>query len=163
MAFRIRPAVPSDAAALAEMIVAISAEGDEPHHVMTAAEVLHDGFGTDPAFRALVAEAEEPAGLLGYALFYPIYSPEFAVRGLLMHGLYTRPAHRSQGIGRALIAGVARAALHGGFGFVYWTSDEYNPRAQKLYDAVSAKALTIREHFLAGPTLSALAGGRPAR
>ena len=157
MSFAIRSAVPGDAAALAEMIVAISAEYHEPHYPITAAEVLRDGFGSDPAFRALVADWLGREAV-GYALFYPMYWTELATRGLFLHDLYTRPAFRSRGIGKAMIAAVAAEAKASGREFVYWLSDEADARVRRLYDRVGAYGAKVRGHFLHGGALDLLAG-----
>ena len=156
MSFTIRPAVPGDAAALAEMIIAISAEFGEQHFPMTAAEILRDGFGPDPAYKALIADWAGQ-GQVGYTLFYPMYSPELAARGLLLHDLYTRPAFRSRGIGRAMIAAVAAEAAAGGKQFVYWLSDEADARVRRLYDRTGAENAKVRGHFLHGDALASLA------
>lgn len=44
---------------------------------------------------------------------------------------------RGRGVGRALIAGVARAAVERGAFRLYWTTKEDNTRARLLYDKVA--------------------------
>ena len=161
MSFTIRPAVTGDAAVLAEMIIAISAEFGEQHFPITATEVLRDGFGPDAAYKALVAEWQDQ-GPVGYALFYPMYSPELAARGLLLHDLYMRPAFRSRGIGRAMIAAVAAEARSTGRQFLYWLSDEADERVRRLYDRTGAESARVRGYFLHGGALASLAEEAPS-
>lgn len=72
------------------------------------ADLAKDGFGPDPKFRALIAEWDgQPAG---YALFFGYYST-WAGRGLFLEDLFVREQFRGRGIGKALLALVARIAV----------------------------------------------------
>ena len=54
-----------------------------------------------------------------------------------LQDLYTSPAARGRGIGRALILGVYEAARAGGARDVYWQTHETNAPARLLYDQVA--------------------------
>ena len=66
---------------------------------------------------------------VGYALFYPSYDTEHAARGLYLQDLYVVPEARRQGIGRALMAAVARACQADGGCYLFWNALERNARA----------------------------------
>ncbi len=75
MAVSIRPAVASDAEAVANMgrefVDYLRALGDAKAHSLTAEEYLRDGFGDDPAFTGLIAELD--GDTVGYLLYTPGY------------------------------------------------------------------------------------------
>ncbi|MHA6627865.1 N-acetyltransferase family protein [Pseudonocardia sichuanensis] len=84
---------------------------------------------------ALVAErAGELHGLAHY-LFHR--STTAIAPNCYLQDLFTSPAARGQGVGRALIAGVTERARAGGARGVYWHTHESNERARVLYDAVA--------------------------
>jgi GNAT superfamily N-acetyltransferase len=53
-----------------------------------------------------------------------------------LQDLYTAPAARGQGVGRALIKAVYAAADAAGCPNVYWLTQDHNEAARKLYDQV---------------------------
>jgi GNAT superfamily N-acetyltransferase len=57
-----------------------------------------------------------------------------------LQDLFTAPAARGQGAGRALIEAVADAARAAGAGRLYWLTHETNTNAMKLYDKVAARS-----------------------
>ena len=59
------------------------------------------------------------------------------LRGLT-HDLFTDPAHRGGGVGRALIEGVYAAARAAGSTRVYWQTHTTNAAGRLLYDKVAA-------------------------
>src|SRR5271165_6029223 len=71
--------------------------------VIEEADLVRDGFGTNPKFRALIAEwSGEPAG---YALFFGYYST-WVGPGLYLEDAFVRSQYRGKGIGMALLANV---------------------------------------------------------
>lgn len=55
-----------------------------------------------------------------------------------LEDLFTSPAARGQGVGRALIAAVASWAAEHGCSNVYWQTHETNATARRLYDSVAS-------------------------
>ena len=55
-----------------------------------------------------------------------------------LEDLFTAPAARGQGVGRALIEAVAAWATERGCGRVYWHTQESNATARRLYDQVAS-------------------------
>lgn len=54
-----------------------------------------------------------------------------------LQDLYADPEVRGQGIGRALIEAVYKAADENGTPSVYWTTQEFNQTARQLYDRIA--------------------------
>lgn len=56
-----------------------------------------------------------------------------------LQDLFTAPAARGRGVGRALIEAVYDAARSAGAGRVYWMTHETNRTAMRLYDQVAER------------------------
>jgi GNAT superfamily N-acetyltransferase len=153
---QIRPATVRDAPLLADMIRELAEFEREPDSVSIRAEDLaRDGFGSNPRFRALVAEwSGDPAG---YAVFFGYYST-WVGRGLFLEDLFVREAFRNRGIGKALLAAVARIAVEEGCYGIQWEVLDWNDPAIEFYKALGA---TFRDGWrpvlLSGPQLKLLA------
>jgi len=103
--------------------------------VIKEADLLKDGFGPNPRFRALIAEWEgQPAG---YALFFDYYSP-WAGRGLFLEDLLVREQFRKNGIGKALLASVARIAQQDNCYGIHWEVLDWNETAIEFYKSLGA-------------------------
>ena len=99
-------------------------------------DLARDGFGEHPRFRALVGEWEgKPAG---YALFFDYFST-WVGRGLFLEDLFVREKFRRQGIGKALLAEVARIAVNEHCYGIHWEVLDWNEKAIALYKALGAE------------------------
>lgn len=98
-------------------------------------DLARDGFGEHPRFRALIAEWEgQPAG---YAFFFGYYST-WTGRGLFLEDLFVREAFRRRGIGKALLAAVARIAVDEHCYGIHWEVLNWNAPAIELYTELGA-------------------------
>ena len=88
----------------------------------------------EPVF-GLVAEAE--GGLLGLTHYLFHRSTTRIELTCYLQDLFTAPAARGRGIGRALIEGVYLRARQAGIRRVYWQTQESNAVARLLYDRVA--------------------------
>jgi GNAT superfamily N-acetyltransferase len=115
---RIRKATIEDAPLILAFIKELAAFENEPDAVRNSeAAIRAQGFGADPAFEVLIAEAEGPDGLAqpaGMALFYHTYSTWTGRRGLYVDDLFVRAPFRGTGVGRALLQAAARVAIERG-------------------------------------------------
>src|ERR1700727_1916540 len=95
----IRNAVAGDAALISELICELAEFEKASDKVRTTTtDIARDGFGTNPQFRALIAECEgQPAGL---ALFFSYYST-WRGAGFYLEDLFVRTDYRGHGIGTA--------------------------------------------------------------
>ena len=153
---RIRPATIHDAALLRTMIRQLAEYEQELHWVTIQEEdLVRDGFGEHPRFRALIGEWEgQPAG---YALFFDYFST-WVGRGLFLEDLFVREKFRRQGIGRALLAEVARLAVDEHCYGIHWEVLDWNEKAIGLYKALGAEFRDRwRPVLLAGEPLRRLA------
>jgi len=93
--------------------------------------------GYEP-MHALVAEAE--GSLLG--LVHYLYHRSTTALGpnCYLQDLYTLPAARGRGVGRALIEAVYEQARAAHCGRVYWQTQEGNATARRLYDQVAEQS-----------------------
>ena len=133
----IRPATREDCEALAAMIGALLSQ----HHTAVpdglASAQRRDGFGAAPRFETLIAERDGEA--LGMALCYPVYRPSLAGHGLLMEDLFVYAEARRRGIGRALMAALARLAKTRGCVYIEWLVEGGNRPAETFYAAAGAR------------------------
>jgi len=153
----IRPATPADVPTILRFIRELALYEREPEAVVaTEADLLRDGFGTVPRYRALIAELDgAPAG---FALCFTSYSTWRGHHGLRLEDLYVPPALRGLGIGRALLARVAKIAVAEGCPRVEWDVLDWNAPAIAVYERLGANVLTEwRIMRLSGDALTALA------
>jgi GNAT superfamily N-acetyltransferase len=135
----IRPATAEDAGLLRTMIRELADFERELNLVsITETDLVRDGFGADPKFRALIAEWNgEPAG---YAFFFPFYST-WQGRQLFLEDLFVRPQFRGQGIGKALLSYVANVAVRESCRAMRWEVLDWNKSAIELYKSLGARFL----------------------
>jgi GNAT superfamily N-acetyltransferase len=135
----IRPATIDDAELLRTLIRELAEFEHELNLcVIEAADLARDGFGPNPSFRALIADWDgQPAG---YALFFDCYST-WAGRRLFLEDLFVRERFRGRGIGKALLASVARIALQENCCGMQWEVLDWNEKAIELYKSLGAEIL----------------------
>ncbi len=154
---RIRAATPADIPVILRFIHELAEYEREPDAVLaTEADLLRDGFGAAPRFRCVVAEEDgTPAG---FALFFSSYSTWRGHHGIRLEDLYVTPAFRGKGIGRALLAHLARIAVDEGCPRLEWDVLAWNAPAIGFYEQIGAHTLTEwRIMRVADEALAALA------
>ena len=113
-------------------------------------------FGPDPAAEVLIGEVDgEPAG---FALFFHNFSTFLGKRGLYLEDLFVRPAFRGHGLGRHLMASLARIAVQRDCGRFEWSVLDWNELAVGFYRRIGATGMdgwTVQR--LEGEALHALA------
>jgi len=153
----IRPATKDDAALLTAMIREFAEFEHLEHEVNTTAEdLLRDGFGPQPKFRAVIAQWDgEP---VGYAVFFDFYSSFQGRAGLFLDDLFVRPAFRKHGIGKALLAHVAGIAWREKYFCMRWEVLDWNTPAIDFYKKIGAAFLEEwKPAILIGDALEAAA------
>ena len=81
--------------------------------------------------------AEEGGALLGLVHYIFHRSTTMVGPTCYLQDLFTTPASRGKGVGRALIKGVYEKAREGGAGRVYWLTHKTNTAGMALYDKVA--------------------------
>jgi GNAT superfamily N-acetyltransferase len=133
----IRPATIDDAALLRTLIRELAEfERELDLCVIEEAELVRDGFGPAPKFRALIAEWNGITA--GYALFFDFYST-WTGRGLFLEDLLVRDQFRSRGIGKELLAAVARIAVEENCYGLQWEVLDWNEKAIDFYKSLGAE------------------------
>jgi GNAT superfamily N-acetyltransferase len=136
-ALRIRPAIVADVPTILRLIRGLAEyERLLDECVATEAQLRDTLFGDRPQAEVVIAEWEgEPAG---FALFFHNYSTFLARRGLYLEDLFVLPAHRSRGIGKALLVHLARLAVARQCGRFEWSVLDWNAPAIGFYRALGA-------------------------
>lgn len=153
----IRPATINDAGLLAGMIRELAEyERELDQVVVTDEDLVRDGFGREPKFRAVIAEWDGQAA--GYALFFGFYSTWEGRAGLFLEDLFVRPQFRGLGIGKALLAHVAHVAHEEECFGLRWQVLDWNQAAIDFYKSIGATFLeNWRSVLLTDEPLHALA------
>ncbi len=136
----IRPATKDDAYLLKTLIHDL-AECDrlEAETIVTNEDVLRDGFGERPKFRALIAEWDRHVA--GYALFFEFYSSFQGRAGLFLEDIFVRPSLRKKGIGTELLAAVTKIARDEEDFCLRWEVLDWNKPAIEFYQNLNAEFL----------------------
>lgn len=132
-----RDDVPALAALIEEFARYMRELGDTTHFRFDAETLSRDGFGTDPAFRGLVAEVS--GGVVGFLLHHAGYDTDAACRLLFVVDLYVTESARARGIGAALMNAARTVAAAAGARQIVWTVDRRNTLARRFYERIGAR------------------------
>jgi GNAT superfamily N-acetyltransferase len=133
----IRPAAVHDVPLLHTMIRELAEFEKELDYVTIREEDLaRDGFGSTPKFRSLIAEWDGKTA--GYALVFAYYST-WSGPGLFLEDLFVRESFRGHGVGRALLAAVARIAVEEHCYGIHWEVLNWNQKAIDLYTVLGGE------------------------
>ena len=132
------------------------------HEVVATEEGLSAAlFGVDRIAYAVIAHVDGAAA--GFALYFFSFSTFLAKPGVYLEDLYVRPRWRRHGIGRRLMAFVAKVAVDRGCGRMEWSVLDWNELALGVYRGIGAQPQdqwTVQR--LTGEALVSLAGDSPA-
>jgi len=156
----VRTAKVEDVPVIRELISELAEYEKRLEEVLTTEAVIsRDGFGKHPEFSALIAEWGGTTA--GFALFFGHYST-WRGAGLYLEDLFVRPEHRGRGVGKALLAGVARVAKEQNRLFIRWVVLDWNQPAIAMYEKLGAEFLDEwRTALLAGESLKKLSEHLP--
>jgi GNAT superfamily N-acetyltransferase len=125
-AVEIRFATAADAPLLLALIRDLAAYEHAPDAVVaTEADLRRHGFGPQPHFEALLAFVAGRAA--GFALFVPNFSTWLGRPGLYLEDLYVCEWARRQGVGRRLMARLAKLAQARGWARLELSVLDWNP------------------------------------
>jgi len=118
-------------------------------------------FGPNAVAHGILAfVGDEPAG---FALYFFNFSTFLARPGLYLEDLFVKPVWRNRGIGRALLAELARIAIDRGCGRMEWSVLNWNELALRVYRGIGARPLSDWTVYrLTGESLTGLAATAPA-
>lgn len=160
MSLSIRPATPADAGLVLALIRELADYERLLHEVEAGeADLAAALFGPQPRVFCDIADWEgEP---VGFALWFYSFSTFRGRHGLYLEDLFVRPAGWGRGIGRALLAGLARRCREENLARLEWSVLDWNAPAIDFYRTLGAEPCAGWTRFrLDGPALSDL--GAPA-
>ena len=153
----IRPARPADVPVIYQLIRDLASyEKALPEVAGTEDDLGRALLADPPAVFAHVATHD--GAVVGFALWFLSYSTWTGRHGIYLEDLYVRPDMRRLGLGRALLAELARICVERGYPRLEWSVLDWNQPARDFYAALGAAEMdewTV--HRLAGPALRALA------
>ena len=159
---RIRSAARADVPLILAFIREL-AEYERLAHEVVATEALLDEqlFGAVP--RAEVVFAELDGVPVGFALYFHNYSTFTGRAGLYLEDLFVRPEARGAGVGRVLMAWLAKLAVERGCARFEWAVLDWNADAIAFYRSIGAVGMDAwRVQRLAGEALERLAASDAA-
>jgi GNAT superfamily N-acetyltransferase len=105
---------------------------------LTEEDVVRDGFGERPRFKVLLVEiGDEP---VGFALFFENYSTWEGRPGIYVEDLFLEERARGLGLGRELLAEIARIAETRGCLRIDLAVLDWNP-TREFYDRLGFEKL----------------------
>jgi diamine N-acetyltransferase len=157
----VRPAVRADVPLILSLIRELADYEREPHAVVAgAAEIEAALFAEAPKVFCDIAEWNgAPAG---FALWFYNFSTWRGRHGLYLEDLFVRPAFRANGIGRSLLALLARRCVEQRLDRMEWSVLAWNELALGVYRGVGAEVMEEwRTCRLSGEALGRLAAQAP--
>ena len=156
MTLRIREAEPADVPVIADLIRQLAKFEKLESEVVLTEELLRTGlFGARRYAEAVLAE--EDSNPIGFALFFHTFSTFLARPGIYLEDLFVLADHRGRGVGRALLAHLARLAVERDCGRLEWAVLNWNQEAIRFYERLGARPNSEWTVYrLAGEALSAL-------
>jgi GNAT superfamily N-acetyltransferase len=153
----IRPARPSDVAAIVAMIHELAAFERAPDEcTVTEAQITAALFGDDAVARCHIAEVDGEAAAM--ALWFRNFSTWDGVAGIHLEDLFVREQFRRRGLARALLATLAAECVRRGYSRLSWSVLDWNTDAIALYNDVGGRQMSEWIGYrVSGSALSALA------
>jgi len=155
----VRALLPADVARVFELLRGL-AEYEKLAEAVTgdAGQLGEALFGPGDRLHGLVAE--RAGRLVGYALYFPVFSSFRGRWRLWLEDLYVDPEARGSGAGVALMAELARLTLAGGYVSLDWEVLDWNRPALAFYEHLGAQrvAADLLRYRLDGPLLEQMSG-----
>jgi len=96
---------------------------------------------------------------VGFSTWFLNYSTFKGSHGIFIEDLFVRPAYRGRGVGKGLMASLARRCIENGYGRCDWAVLDWNAPAIAFYKSIGAEMNDDwRLCRLSGPALTKFAG-----
>jgi GNAT superfamily N-acetyltransferase len=160
MSLIIRRARPDEAGLVLSLVCEL-AEYEKLSHEVEATEQMIAAalFGPNP--RLFCDIAEWNGEVAGFAVWFVNFSTFSGRSGIYLEDLFVRPAQRGKGIGKSLLAHLARECVANGWSRLQWAVLDWNTPSIDFYKSLGAVMLdewTVCK--VSGAALSALAEGK---
>jgi GNAT superfamily N-acetyltransferase len=159
MSLAIRRARPDEAGLVLSLIREL-ADYEKLLHEFEATEAMIGSALFDSQPRLFCEIAEWNGEPVGFAVWFINFSTFSGRSGISLEDLFVRPAHRGKGIGKGLLAHLAKTCVANGWSRLQWSVLDWNTPSIEFYKSLGAslmKEWTICR--FAGPALMALAEG----
>ena len=153
----IAPAAESDVPVILSFIRKL-ADYEKLSHLVVANEdqIREHVFGVNPVAEVLLAHWDEEP--VGFALYFRNFSTFLGQAGIYLEDLFVEPAHRGNGIGKALLIRLAKIAVERGYGRLQWAVLDWNTPSIEFYRGLGAVPLDEWTGYcLSGGALTRLA------
>jgi len=135
---RIRRGTARDIPAIASLIRELAKyERLTPYLRISAKRLRAHGFGRWKYFEALICERSRQ--VVGYAIYYFVYSSFTCRPVLFIEDIFVLPAERGKGAGKALMIALARAATKAKCEQMEWLVLDWNAPSIKFYESLGAR------------------------
>ncbi|WP_428332682.1 N-acetyltransferase family protein [Novosphingobium sp.] len=136
----IRPAVPGDLPLIATLIRDLAKYEKLAHEVRFDEAVLGANlFGPQPHAEVVIGEVDGVAQ--GFALYFHNFSTFEGRPGIYLEDLYVRPEARGAGLGKALLAYLAKLAIDRDCARLQWSVLDWNAPSIGFYESLGAVPL----------------------
>ena len=140
MTVRIERAAPRDVPLILQLIRKLAEYEKMLDRMVSTEQDLSDAlFGPRPVAETLLAYVDHQA--VGFALYFETFSTFRGRRGIYLEDLFVEPQHRGAGIGKRLLAEVAKVARERGgpeYGWMQWLVLDWNAPAIEFYRRLGA-------------------------
>ena len=137
MTFVIRRAEPKDVPAILRLIRKLADYERLLEHVEIDDERVRESFFAEsPKAFCDIAEIEGKA--VGYAIWFYSYSTFTGRHGIYLEDIYVEPEHRGAGIGKALLAALAKRCVDEKLTRLEWSVLDWNEPSIGFYRALGA-------------------------
>ena len=153
MAFQVRSASPADVTQMHSMIIEFAEFEKAVDEVIATEEQLERALfggtsfstleantphGSPALFAHVIDDPENPGQLAGMAIWFLNYSTWQGEHGIYLEDLYVRPKYRGKGLGKALLAHLAKICVERGYTRFQWWVLTWNQTAIDVYKGIGA-------------------------
>ena len=157
MSLAIRSACPGDSALIFRLVRELADYEKLSGEVTATEDQIADAlFAPEPRLFCNIAEWNgEPAG---FAVWFLNFSTFRGRHGIYLEDIFVRPACRRRGVGKALLAQLAKTCIDRGYARFEWAVLDWNAPAIEFYRSLGADVLgDWRICRVSGPALHGLA------
>ncbi len=133
-------ALPIDIPVILAFINELAAYEKLADQVTASEAILHENIFVKRAAEVIFAE-DADGTKLGFAIFYQNFSTFIGKPGIYLEDLFVKPEARGRGIGKMLLAYLAKLTNDLGFARLDWAVLDWNEPALKFYNSIGAKPL----------------------
>lgn len=140
MTLAIRPAAPADLPLIAQFIRDLADYEKLAHEVRFDEATLGEKlFGARPYAEVVIGEIDDAPQ--GFALFFHNFSTFEGKPGIYLEDLFVRPEARGSGLGKALLAHLAKLCIERDCARLEWSVLDWNEPAIGFYKSLGARMM----------------------